>query len=177
MPRAFLLVGLTALLGACSFTTPPVDTPQVVKTFTLGDLWPSAPETTLIPVAVPVDLPPYNVAEAEGGIAIDVPAQARAANITSAVLHIGLRSQMKIGLAFKFFLAREKPYASVALAETTVQPGETKQVDAAFDTSLLKNEKVYAGVQAQVQKSDPAVVKKSDPLTTTTWATVQIKLF
>ncbi len=177
MQRSIAASVVAGLLAACSFTTPPIDTPQVKSAFTLGDLWPGAPESTLVPVAVPVDLPPYNVAESEGGIAIEIPGQAQTANITTAVLHIQLQSQMKIGLAFKFYLAKEKPYATTAIAETTIQPGETKQVDANFDPALLKNAKIYAGVQAQVLKSDPAVVKKSDPLTATTWATVQLKLF
>jgi L-2-hydroxyglutarate oxidase LhgO len=78
---------------------------------------------------------------------------------------------------FLFYLAKEKPYATMAIAETTIQPGETKRVDANFDTALLENAKVFAGVQAQVLESDPAVVKKRDPLTATTcWATVQLEL-
>lgn len=171
---------IAAVTAGCAqfpgFTTPPIDTPKQTSTFTLGDLWPSAPESTIVPVAIPSNLPPYRVQESEGGMAIDVPAQAQSLNVSSGVLHLKLDSQMKIRLGFKFYLAKENSYATDPIGQVEIGPGESRQIDMNFDTSLLKNPKIYAGVQAQVLESDAAVVKKSDPLTATVWATLQIKV-
>lgn len=156
--------------------TPPLDTPKQTSTFTLGDLWPDAPESTVVPVSVPFNLSPYKVKESEGGIPIDVPADAQKLPVSSGILHLTLASQMKINLGFKFYLAKDKPYATAPIAETTIGPGETKQIDTAFDVSLLKQPRVFAGVEAQVRQSPAAVVKKSDPLTATVWATIRVKL-
>lgn len=165
--------GCAALPG---FTTPPIDTPKQTSTFTMGDLWPGAPEAPLVPVVVPTDLAPYRVKEGEGGMAIDVPSQAQSLNIASGVLHLKLDSQMKIRLGFKFYLAKENPYATDPIGQVEIGPGESKQVDMAFDTSLLKNPKIYSGVQVQVLQSDAAMAKKSDTLTATVWATLTIKV-
>lgn len=171
---AFLQTGCASFPG---FTTPPIDTPKQTSTFTLGDLWPGAPESTIVPVAVPTNLPPYRVKEREGGLTLDVPAQARSLDVTRGVLHLALASQMKIRLGFKFFLAKEDPYSTPPIGEVTIAPGESKQIDMAFDTGLLKNPTLRAGVEAQVLESEPAVVKRSDPLSATIWATIQVKVF
>ncbi len=176
----FATVAASALVGGCAsfpgFTTPPFDTPRQTSTFTLGDLWPNAPESTIVPVAIPTNLPPYKVKEGEGGIPIEIPANAQQVNVASAILHIKLQSAMNVRLGFKFYMAKENPYSTAPIGEVAIGPGETRQVDAAFDTTLLKNPKIFSGVEVQVLQSDPAVVKRSDSLTATIWATVQLKL-
>lgn len=174
--RIVLAVGALALAGLAGCTTPPIDTPKSQVSVTLGDLWPDAPEAA--PAVVPANLPAYPVKKDQGGLAVQVPDQARQVSVTSSVLHLSLTNRMKLPLTLTFYLAKENPYAAAnQLGTASLAPGETRQIDAAFDPALLKNPVLHAGVEVAIGKTaGPVLVRKADPLEAITWATVQVKL-
>ncbi len=169
-----LLLGAFLALTAC--TTPPITTPVVTSTVTMGDI---APLITYGP-AVPVPAAgPFNAP----AIGIDVPAQARNVTLTSAVLNLDVENQMKIPLTLRIFLGgnRDTVYDEAnLLGEVSVKPQESRRISQAVkDPAIFKAEKVWAGITFStpgtgLQRVD---IEKSDAIVIHTSATVQVKLF
>lgn len=182
MKRILISAALLALAGCAGLSTPPIDTPHASSTVTLTQMsGGKVPTGVAAPIIVPA-IESFQVNSPQG-MAIDVPSNAQNVNLSAATLHIKLTNQMKIPLTLQVALSKTTtPYsdASASLTPTpiTLQPNEAKQIDAAVDTTLFKQPKLYLGVSFGTPGTLPNVVTVSgdDAVTTESWATVQVKV-
>lgn len=173
-----LPAALVLSLAAC--TTPPITTPPAKSTVKLRDLWPNAPQAT---ATVPVPpLPVFRVNYPEG-VAIEVPANARSVNLTSAALNMAITNRMKFPLTLQLFLARSNPYDTQGAALTpepiTIAANETKRVNQQVDPTLFKQERIFLGLSFSSPGTglEAVEVNPEDAVDVETTATVQVRLF
>lgn len=168
------LLGAFMVLAGC--TTPPITTPSVTSTVTMGDIAPLITYGPAVPVpaAGPFNLPAFG---------IDVPPNARSVNLTSAVLNLDVENQMKVPLTLAIYLGgnRDSVYDEAnLLGEVNVAPQESRRISQPVkDPSIFKAEKVWAGIRFATPGSGGKFVdiEKSDAIVVHTSATVQVKLF
>ncbi len=177
MRQRFLVPVILAALALSACSTPPITTPTVESTVTMNQIVPGMPDTpmpVLVPPAGPFDLP---------ALGIDVPANARSVTLSSAILHLDVRNQMKIPLSLGIFLGgdRDQVYdAANLLGEVEIAPEQTGRIDQNVkDPTLFKAEKVWVGIRFRTAGSNGKLVtvQGSDAIVIGASATVQVKLF
>lgn len=181
MKRA-AIPSLALLLGACSLTTPPIDTPHTpAQRVTFSQMTNNLVRSGMSASILVPAFPPFPINPPQG-MPISVPSNAQSVNLASATLHMKLQNQMKIPLTLNISLSKTTtPYSDSAAATSsvTLAANELKTADLAVDPTLFKQPTVYLGVAVGSPGSNGQLVTVAgdDAVTVESWATVQVKLF